>query len=401
MSKLACFLVAFGLSCATRPAGAQVVSAVPASPDPAVAVALAATLPLLPTLTPRQADNVAALGQVWGLLKYFHPAVAAGQRDWDAEFLHQLPYILACKSVDERSQLLSAWITSLGPVPACPACAEPPTKPMRLATDLRWAQDRHRFSAPLRQQLAFIAANRYQGAPYYVSIAEAGNAIFPQEAAYADQACPAAGLRLLAVCRHWNIVQYYYPYRYAIGREWDTVLPDLLPRFAAATTPLAYRHAALRLVTRLHDGHATLRDPLLEAEQGSYLVAAAVQFIDNEATVIRVRHDGLVPQPPLEPGDIITHVAGRPVADLVRQQLPETPGSNQAAQLRAIALNLLYAPHAPTRLAGPARRPSATPGGSLLQARDCAARKASLRRQCVPICGPRSRLPRYGPPHEG
>jgi C-terminal processing protease CtpA/Prc len=341
MSKSA-FLLAIGLGFAAEPACAQVVGAIPATPDPAVAVALAAAMPALTTLTPQQADNVAALGQVWGLLKYFHPAVAAGQRDWDAEFLRQLPGIIGCKSVQERSGLLSTWVTSLGAVPACSACTMRPSKPIRLATDLHWAQDKRRFSAPLRQQLAFIAANCYQGAPYYVSLAEAGNPTFPHEAAYADQPCPAASLRLLALCRHWNIVQYYYPYRYAVGKEWATVLADLLPRFAAATTPLAYRHAALLLVTRLHDGHATLRDPLLEAEQGNYLVAAAVQFIDNKATVIRVRRDGKVPQPPLEPGDIITHLAGRPVADLVRQQLPETPGSNRAAQLRTIALNLLY-----------------------------------------------------------
>ncbi|RZK55798.1 MAG: hypothetical protein EOO59_10290, partial [Hymenobacter sp.] len=337
------YLLALGLGFAALPAGAQAGSTPPADPSPAVAVALAAAGPQLTTLTPQQADNVAALGQVWGLLKYFHPAVAAGQRDWDAEFLRQLPGIVACKSVLERSGLLSTWVSSLGAVPPCAACATPPAQPVRLATDLRWAQDKRRFSAPLRQQLAFIAANRYQGAPHYLAVAEAGNPTFPHEAGYADQACPAAGLRLLAVCRHWNIVQYYYPYRYAIGSEWGSVLPDLLPRFAAATTPLAYRHAALQLATRLHDGHATLRDPLLEAEQGNYLVAAAVQFIDNKATVIRVRHDGQVPQPPLEPGDIITHVAGRPVADMVRQQLPETPGSNQAAQLRAITSTLLFA----------------------------------------------------------
>ena len=295
-------------------------------------------------LTPQQADHVAALGQVWGLLKYFHPAVAAGQRDWDAEFLRQLPAIVACCSVAERSRRLSAWITSLGPVPACPACATPPTAPVRRAPDLHWMQDKGRFEAPLRQQLAFIAANRYQGVPYYVSEAPAGNPAFAHEAAYADQAVPSAGLRLLGLCRYWNMVHYYYPYAYTLGADWAKVLPELLPRFAGATTPLAYRHAVLALITRLHDGHATLHDPLLEAEAGDYLVAAALQFIDEQAVVLRVRHDGLVPPSPLEPGDVITHIDGTAVADLVRQRLPETPGSNRAAQLRTIALNLLYGP---------------------------------------------------------
>ena len=94
----------------------------------------------------------------------------------------------------------------------------------------------------------------------------------------------------------------------------------------------------------MHDGHARFfpPDPLLEAERGPYQVAADVQFIDDQAVVRRVRHDGLVPASPLEPGDVITYFGGVAVAALVKQRLPETGASNRAAQLNAIALNLLY-----------------------------------------------------------
>lgn len=324
------------------PGLAQAVGTASATPGPAVAVALAAAVPPLASLTPQQVDNVVALGQVWGLLKYFHPAVAGGQRDWDAEFLRQLPAVLACQSAGPRSQLLGAWVAGLGAVPAVPSPA-PPTRPVRLTTDLRWAQDKRRFSAPLRQQLAFIAANQYQGTPYYVG--QLGSTtLFPHEEAYAEPALPTQGLRLLGLCRYWNMFQYYYPYSYALGEEWATVLSALLPRFAEASTPLAYRHAALALFAHVHDGHARFYppDPLLEAERGAYQVAAEVQSIDNQAVVTKVQQDGLVPASPLAPGDVLTQFAGMPVADLVRQRLPETGASNRPAQLNTIAQNLLY-----------------------------------------------------------
>ena len=296
-------------------------------------------------LTARQADNVAALGQVWGLLKYHHPAVAAGQRDWDAEFRRQLPLVLACRSVAERSRLLSAWVASLGPVPPCSACAASPKGEVRLVPNLRWAENKHRFSAELRQQLAYIQANRYQGPPYYVG--QLGSTtLFLHEEAYADQPCPPAELRLLGLCRYWNMYQYYYyPYSYLWQEDWAQVLLDVLPRFAAANTALSYRHAAAALFTRVHDGHARYYplDPLLEAERGDYLVAADVQFIDNQAVVTHVRQDGLVPTSPLAAGDVIRQIAGTPVAELVRQRLPETPGSNRPARLNTIAGNLLFA----------------------------------------------------------
>ncbi|RZL14499.1 MAG: hypothetical protein EOO62_05285, partial [Hymenobacter sp.] len=320
-----------------------------AIPPPAAtseAPALAAAAPLsLTTLTARQADNVAALGQVWGFLKYHHPAVAGGQCDWDAEFVRQLPAVLACRSVAERSRLLSAWATSLGPVPPCATCATAPTGEVRLRPDLRWAQDTRRFSTPLRQQLAYIQANRYQGAPYYVG--QLGSTtLFLHEPDYAEPACPSVELRLLGLCRYWNMYQYFYPYSYTWQDDWSRVLLETLPRFAEANTALSYRHAAAALFTRVHDGHARYYplDPLLEAERGPYQVAADVQFLDNQAVVTHVRRDGLVPPSPLQPGDVLTHLAGTPVATLVKQRLPETPGSNRAAQLNTIALNLLYAP---------------------------------------------------------
>ncbi|RYU81004.1 S41 family peptidase [Hymenobacter persicinus] len=341
MTRLLCCLLALGLSGAPSFAYAQTSPPPPAPPSEATA--LAAALPPLARLTPRQVDNITALGQVWGFLKYFHPAVAGGQRDWDTEFLRQLPGVLACRSQAARSRLLSAWITELGPVPACPTCATPPTAPVRLAADLGWAHDARRFSAPLRQQLAYIEANRYQGPAYYVT-RTGSTTNFPHEEAYAEPSLPSQGLRLLGLCRYWNLFQYYYPYRYALDEDWARVLPALLPRFAQTATPLEYRHAALALFARVHDGHARFYppDPLLEAERGAYQVAADVQFLADQAVVTRVRPAGKGPASPLAPGDVLTHVAGTSVKELARQRLPETGGSNRAAQLNTIALNLLY-----------------------------------------------------------
>ncbi|WP_354580858.1 S41 family peptidase [Hymenobacter sp. UYP22] len=213
---------------------------------------------------------------------------------------------------------------------------------MHSVPDLRWIRGSRLFTPALRRQLAFIQANRYQDEPYYVGKAPAGNAVFPHEEAYADQRCPDTALRILALCRFWNMVEYFSPYKDLTKPDWTRVLSDLLPLFVAADTPLRYRHAVLVLAGRLQDGHATLApDPLLEQEMGTYLVPAAVQFIGQQVVVQRVRPDA---PSPLKPGDIITHVKGQPVAELVRQRLPETPGSNRAARLRQIAREMLFSP---------------------------------------------------------
>ncbi|WP_375434932.1 S41 family peptidase [uncultured Hymenobacter sp.] len=292
--------------------------------------------------TAQQVENLTVLGQVWGFLKYYHPAVAAGKRDWDAELFKVLPTVLASRNTTERSATLSSWITELGPVPACATCADKPSQPVRVAPDLRWLADKKNFSPALSQLLTNVAANRYQGEPYYVGRGNAASPAFPHEEAYAAQLYPNTGLRLLALYRYWNIVAYFFPYKYAVDTDWQQILPKYIPRFLGAGNALEYRQTALALFTDLHDSHATVtQDPVLSPLEGDYIVAAAVQFIQAKALVIRVRHDGQVVQPPLEPGDRITEVDGVSVDEWVTQRLPRTPGSNKVAQLRSLAIDLL------------------------------------------------------------
>src|SRR5580658_9077537 len=46
-------------------------------------------------LTAVQIASLTTLGKVWGFLKYHHPAVTAGDRDWDRDLFQIMPRILA------------------------------------------------------------------------------------------------------------------------------------------------------------------------------------------------------------------------------------------------------------------------------------------------------------------
>ena len=92
----------------------------------------------LDNLTRQQIENLAVFGRVWGFVKYYHPAVARGDYNLDAEMLRVLPQVLSSATAAARSQVLSAWVSSLGPVPACTTCREPAPDKIRLQADLAW-----------------------------------------------------------------------------------------------------------------------------------------------------------------------------------------------------------------------------------------------------------------------
>ncbi|NVO30635.1 S41 family peptidase [Hymenobacter lapidiphilus] len=308
----------------------------------------------LGSLSGQQLENLAVLGRVWGFVKYYHPAVARGEFNMDAELLRVLPRVLASSSTAARSQVLSAWLASLGPVPACPKCREPDPKSVRLQPDLDWLMDKRQLNPSLSEQLTFLRRNRNQGPHYYVStVPRIGNPMFEHESSYAQVPgrLPDDGLRVLALYRYWNMIAYFFPYRYAIGEDWQRVLPEFLPRFVAARTPEQYRLTALALIGRINDTHANIsNDSVLTAYWGAYFAPAQVRFVEDQAVVTGYFDPQLGPATGLLRGDVVESVDGRPVKDLIAERRPLTPASNEPTRLRNIARDLLRGPTEQVRL---------------------------------------------------
>jgi len=61
---------------------------------------------VLNKLSKIQIDNLATLGKVWGFLKYHHPAVTAGTRQWDFDLFRIMPAILAAPDRAAANQSL-------------------------------------------------------------------------------------------------------------------------------------------------------------------------------------------------------------------------------------------------------------------------------------------------------
>ena len=302
---------------------------------------------VLDNLSKDQIDNLAVLGRVWGFVKYYHPAVARGDYNWDAEMLRILPKVLNCETRDKRSAVLSAWLTNLGPVPACATCREPKPKDVRLPVDLAWLTDKNQLSPALSQQLEYLRQNRNQGPHYYVSSApNIGNPLFLHEETYARPATPDAGLRLLALYRYWNMIEYFFPYRYAIGEDWQKVLPEFIPQFAAARTDEQYRLVALAIIARIHDTHANIygSDKILATYKGILHAPVQVRFVEGQAVVTDYFHETLGPATGLQKGDVVLAVDGAKVTDIITARQPLTPASNEPTQLRNAARDLLRGP---------------------------------------------------------
>ncbi|WP_332861732.1 S41 family peptidase [Janthinobacterium svalbardensis] len=307
----------------------------------------------LDTMTPAQVDNLVLLGKVWGFLKYHHPLITAGGRQWDYELLRVMPRVLTAPDRAAGDAVLREWIAGLGKLADCDPCAVPAQGELPLRPALQWLDDASLLGAGLRADLRHIYLRRPASASqFYLRLQEqVGNPVFEHEIAYESIALPDAGFQLLALFRFWNIIEYWSPYRDMTGENWDEILRQSLPRIALARDRASYQLEMMAVIARLHDTHSNLWSSLrVRPPVGECNLPVKLRFIDNGAVVVGYREAEAGAATRLQVGDVIASLDGVPVAQLVAAWRPYYAASNEAARLRDMAGKLTTGACGETRL---------------------------------------------------
>jgi C-terminal processing protease CtpA/Prc len=306
------------------------------------------------SLTAAQIDDLVLLGKVWGFAKYHHPAMTSGLVDADSALRRILPSVLAAPGPAAATSTISDWLAALGKLDACSPCAATPESTYMRA-DINWIRDEGTLGRALSAQLVRIYQNRPRdAAQHYVSFAPGvGNPVFTNEKEYTEVALPGADLRLLALYRFWNMIEYWSPNRDLIKENRDAMLREFVPRVWMADNPDAYRLALLALIARVQDGHANLWNALnVRPPRGEYQLPIRVRFIEGKAVVTSFTGDMVGPPTGLRVGDVISTLDGARVDSLIAAWAPYYSASNQAARLRDMARSLTQGPAGRVRVTG-------------------------------------------------
>jgi hypothetical protein len=180
-------------------------------------------------------EKLASLCKIWGFLKYYHPEVAKGKFNWDQQLMDHMNQLDSLENKEDLSNFYLNWINDLGDVKKCSKCDRMPKDTFTKNLDFQWINDSDLFTGQLIQKLNYIKENRNQGTNYYVSSAKGGgNTIYMNENAYKDSIYPSMNMRLLSLFRYWNIINYFFPYKYKTNENWNNVLTEMIPVFENA-----------------------------------------------------------------------------------------------------------------------------------------------------------------------
>jgi C-terminal processing protease CtpA/Prc len=303
---------------------------------------------VFPELTEQKIDDLELLGQIWGFLKYRHPAITAGRYNWDYELFRILPAYLKANDHEQRDRLLLKWINRYGNIPIRKD-ASTTSDSAFIKPDLSWI-DKSNLNQELKNLLQKIKSSEHPGYQYYVYLAAGiGSPLFMHENSYQGMSFPDAGFRLLALFRYWNMIQYFYPDKYLTDKDWNQILKEYIPSLIDAKNELAYELAITQLIGEICDTHAVLLEggDKIDSDRGGFQVPVRVRFVENKLVVTDYYMDSSystaekVKATGLKIGDVITHINGKPVEAIVDSIRKYYPASNESARLRDIAYDML------------------------------------------------------------
>lgn len=282
-------------------------------------------------------ENLKITGVIWGFIKYHHPNVAKGKYDLDKELIQLLPKINESNSRKERDSILLTWIESLGSYKEKKYIKE--DVPSRLTPDFKWLTSKT-LSTEIVNKLESIKEVKRKTKHHYIGL-EKGvkNPVFKNENSYQIMNFPEVEYRLLALYRYWNIIQYYYPYRYNVKGEWIDVLDVFIPKFIGATSELEYKLLVQELITYVNDSHARITNyhKSLYNYFGKKTIPVKVGFVENQVVVIDYLDEELGKASDLVIGDIILEINEKKINSIIEEKYKYISGSNHSAKLRDLS----------------------------------------------------------------
>ena len=282
-----------------------------------------------------ETERLAATAKIWGFLKYYHPAVAEGKFNWDEQLFAILPQVKQASNKKDLSLIIEKWIDDLGPVPECKKCKDEESGKTYFDKNfnLGWINDNRFFTEELSGKLNYIKLNRHQGTNYYVTAnSRVGNISLKNEHQYADNDWGNEDIRVLSLFRYWNIIEYFYPYKYMTDMPWDEVLAKMIPIFQMANTEIEFQLAILELIVHLDDSHGGYVSELTNNYFGFYWAPVKFTLKEGKAIITGYWNEAMAKSSDLRIGDAITKVNNRPVEEIYREKEKYIPGSNEGAK---------------------------------------------------------------------
>lgn len=300
-------------------------------------------------------NQIAQLGVIcktWGLLKYYHPGVATGKQDWDSVLISSVDQLLKSNNNNQLNIEVQKMLDIAGK--NTEAAYSPQEKAMVNIRnlDLEWIGDNKELNAQHKLALNFISMHPFRGLNFYAQPNPDNDSTVytPNERPYPEMSFPDANYRLLGLFRFWNVINYFYPYKYAVGRPWGRVLDELIPELVNATDTVLYHKAIARMAASINDSHGGLWPQVYHTFTGKYSPPFDFRIVGNKAVVVKI--DTGNPLSKIKIGSVIEAMDGVALKRKIKAYWDYIPASNDGGKIKSMHYLLLNSKNKTALLSG-------------------------------------------------
>lgn len=287
---------------------------------------------------PETSNRLVDLARIWGFLKYRHPEVAKGKIDWDKQLFTSMNAVIFAKDEKDVETHYDTLLESLGDTPDLP---KPDVKEVVHEIDYAWIDDLP-LNLKLKNKLKQVRYTSFENHYYFDFTEGAGNVVFKNERKYDQARSLDVGLRLLALFRFWNMIEYFSPYKHLTEPSWDEVLKKSVPEMIEAADDKSYALALLKVLGQVKDAHTGLWSwhGGLKDFYGQYRMPVEIRMIEGKAVVTRIFDINQMPNM-LKIGDVVLSKELKKVEE-IRDSLWTYIGTpNEAVANRELAKKLV------------------------------------------------------------
>lgn len=275
----------------------------------------------------QQVQHLFKLCKLWGLAKYKHPKITGGDLDWDIELFKHLA-LTASPNFD------ASLYKALPPV-------DQPTKTTPLSKGLEWIKRDSLFSKDIQVYLLRLAQIPAPEVQQYIEPGKWNITPKFKDNKYPNVNWADDGVKLLTLFRYWNIIEYFFPYKALMEKDWDETLYEYIPKILSTNSELSFKLCLLELISEISDGHAGIHNDLvLDQHFGKNQIPIELKLIDNKAYVVRLFEE-IKGRTVLEVGDEILEIGNSPLFVLTKHIVKYISASTEVARSRILSEWLL------------------------------------------------------------
>lgn len=297
-----------------------------------------------------QKNQYADFIKTWNFVKYYHPDLASGKIDADSLFLVNIEKVRPKQNFNEIITLVTQ---NLNTQFSSPPIIDNNKDILSVNQNFDWFQKNKKITAENKNLLNNIYKNRFDYGllPKGKSVSDEKEYPFPKE-----ENLPLK-YRLLTMAKIQGTVDYLFPHKYLMDKNFDSYFNILLDEAVQSSTRKDFERVLAKVVSQFQDSHAFSFYRQLNYKDGilfnvSYYSPFDFQIVGDHLLVTHLIFPEICNKAGIKTGDKITEINGKKVSEIIKEKARLLSVSNHQKLLYVLSTyeyNLIWPDNLPKK----------------------------------------------------